>query len=351
MRPRLLLLALPFLLGCGGGTSNPPAGRTPAPITLTVSPASVSLRPGQAQAFLAAVGGTSQGAVTWSVQPTTLGTIGSDGLFTASSAAGSGTVRATSVADPAVSAQAAVTVAAIAPAQVRILFLHHSTGGNVWNGGLEAWFQGYNQAHGTDYRIRERAYPDSPYPWANYPYDYWNLWVHHTGDDLAQGQDTLERLVAGADLVVFKHCFPVSDVVADSGRPDPASAVQSQENYRAQYAALKAKLRQFPSKTFVVWTGAALVQAATTAPKAQRARDFFAWVKSTWDEPGDNIFLWDFHELQTEGALYFKDGYAAGGGDSHPNPAFCTRVAPFLGRRLVNVIEGRGDSSRIDGAD
>ena len=72
-------------------------------------------------------------------------------------------------------------------------------------------------------------------------------------------------------------------------------------------------------------------------------------MKEEWDEPGDNIFLWDFYELETEGGLYVKDAYASGGGDSHPNTGFCTQVAPYLGQRLVNVIEGRGDSTRIDG--
>lgn len=345
MRKLVLILALLPFLGCGGGSSNgPPAAAT---VTVSVSPAVVTVPAGQSQAFLATVGGTSNSAVTWTVLPASSGAISSGGLFTAASTAGTCSVRATSSADPAAYGQASVTVTAAAP--TRILFLHHSTGGNVWNGGVATWFQAYNQDHGSDYRISQRAYPDSPYPWANYPYDYWNLWVNHSGDNLAQGQDTLERLLTGADVIVFKHCFPVSDIVPDSGIANVASATQSQENYRAQYAALKTKLRQFPSRKFVVWTGAALVQSATTAQKAQRARDFFNWVKTVWDEPGDNIFLWDFYELETEGGLYLKDAYASGGGDSHPNPGFCTQVAPYLGQRLVNVIEGRGDSTRIDG--
>ncbi len=35
------------------------------------------------------------------------------------------------------------------PAKARILFLHHSTGECVWNGGVAAWFEAYNAAHKT----------------------------------------------------------------------------------------------------------------------------------------------------------------------------------------------------------
>ena len=69
----------------------------------------------------------------------------------------------------------------------------------------------------------------------------------------------------------------------------------------------------------------------------------------TWDEPGDNIYVWDFRQLETEGGLYLLNEYAAAPGDSHPNSAFATRVAPYLGQRIVDVIEGRGDSGSLTG--
>ncbi len=190
---------------------------------------------------------------------------------------------------------------------VRILFLHHSTGGVIWDGGVAQWFDEYNAAHGTNYQIEERAYPDDPYPWANYPYDYWNLWVDHAGERPYEKQDTLEMLTQDHDVVVWKHCFPVSEVEADTGAPDVASQVKTIENYQVQYEALKEKMRQFPDTTFIVWTGAALVAGATDEASAGRAREFFEWVKSTWDEPGDNLYLWDFRQLETEGELYLLD--------------------------------------------
>lgn len=232
---------------------------------------------------------------------------------------------------------------------VQIVFLHHSTGGVIWDGGVAGWFDAYNAKHGTPYRITERPYPGDGYPWDNYPYDYWNIWVNHAGDRQYKKQDTLEILTGDYDVIVWKHCYPVSAVDGDTGSPKIRSDVRSLENYKVQYEALRDKMRAFPETRFIVWTGAARVQGASDEAQARRAREFFAWVIDTWDEPGDNIFVWDFWQLETEGGLYLLDEYAAGPDDSHPNGAFAARVAPFLGRRIADVIEGRGDTGSLTG--
>ena len=58
-------------------------------------------------------------------------------------------------------------------------------------------------------------------------------------------------------------------------------------------------------------------------------------------------FHLDFDTLETEGGLYLLPEYSAG--DSHPNDTFAQQVAPLFGQRLVNVIEGRGDSTSLTG--
>ena len=229
------------------------------------------------------------------------------------------------------------------PGSAEIVFLHHSTGGVIWNGGVPAWFATYNAAHGTDYQIAEVSYPNSPYPWDNYPYDYWNLWVNHAGPTAYEGQATLEMLTPLYDVIVFKHCFPVSNIGPDTGSPDVASAAKTQENYKLQYAALKTKLRSFPANRFIVWTGAAKLAATTTPEAATRAKQFFDWVRTVWDEPGDNIYVWDFFGLETDGGMYLLPEHAASAGDDHPSGTFAAEVAPLFAQRVVDVIEGRGD--------
>jgi len=249
-------------------------------------------------------------------------------------------------------------------ASMRIMFLHHSTGYVVWMGSTSrigakvfgksavgSWFSDYNKRNGTSYRIEQMYFPttDGGYPWANYPYDYYTIWVKNAGDAPYRGEPTLEMLTRDYDVIVWKHCFPVGDIQPDTGSPDIDSDEKRLENYKLQYAALKDKMHAFPETTFIVWTGAALTEAATTPEQAQRTGEFFDWVKTEWDEPGDNIFLWDFYALETEGGAYLKPEYASGPQDSHPTAAFGAKVAPLLGQRIVDVIEGKGDSTSLTG--
>ncbi|MBU0621227.1 MAG: hypothetical protein KJ795_05220 [Gammaproteobacteria bacterium] len=236
---------------------------------------------------------------------------------------------------------------------VRIAYLHHSTGGNIWGGGVPAFFTDYNNVHGTQYEITAITYPDTGggYPWANYPYDYWNLWVNHTGASQDRGELNLDQIAASYDVIVFKHCYPVSAINADDGNPDIASSYQTSANYQLQYAALKARMKNdFPTRKFILWTGAALNAGSTNLANAQRAETFFNWVRNTWDEDGDNIFIWDFYALETAGAApYMNDAYASAVNDPHPNATFSATVAPYIAQRIVDVIEGRGDTGSITG--
>ena len=233
-------------------------------------------------------------------------------------------------------------VADAPPNQATVIFLHHSTGECVWNGGVVDWFAAYNKAHKSEFSITERAFPgDAPYGWNNYPFDYWNIWVSHAGPKAFKGEPTLEMLTKSHSVIVFKHCFPVSAVEEDTGKADVAGEDKRAENYKLQYEALKKKMRSFPATKFIVWTGPALIQAETDDATAKRAQAFFDWVVKTWDEPGDNIYLWDFRALETEGGLYLKGAYALD--DSHPNEAFSRKVAPLFCQRVLDVIHGQGD--------
>ncbi len=248
----------------------------------------------------------------------------------------------------------------------KILFLHHSTGNLVWHGkpqgtdivrnwfsdvkAVPEWFIRYNQKNGTNYYIEERSFPtDQPYGWKNYPYDYYNIWVRNAGPEPYLDQPTLEMLTPEWDMIIFKHCFPVGNIEEDTGQPDVDSEARRLENYKLQYDTLRDKLHSFPDTKFLVWTGAALVERKTTPEKAQRTRAFFDWVKNEWDQPGDNIYIWDFYELETEGGLYLKDEYARNKGNSHPSKSFAGKVAPLFCQRIVDVIENEGTQTTPKG--
>lgn len=232
----------------------------------------------------------------------------------------------------------------------KVLFLHHSTGRNIWDGGVRDWFDTYNNENGTDIEVVEQDFPKKdPYGWKNYPYDYWNIWIKHAGNSSFKKEPTLELITKEYDMVIWKHCFPVGRIEADTGNANVDSDIKSLENYKLQYTALKEKMKSFPQTKFIVWTIPALVESKTTESYAQRARDFYNWVINEWNEIDDNIFLWDFYTLETEGGLYLREEYAINPSNSHPNESFSKMVSPYFCQRIVDVINGRGDTSNITG--
>ena len=226
-----------------------------------------------------------------------------------------------------------------------IIFLHHSTGAGVYSGGgVPGWFADYNSSHGTSYLMNERSYPDSPYPWASYPYDYWNLWVHGACDSDNTNIECMNTLTQKYDVIIFKHCFPGADVLADTGSPDVGSATKSLENYKLQYRALRALMDQYPQTIFIVWTLAPLHRNATTAANAGRAKLFVDWVMNDFlTEDGklhNNIFIFDFWGLAAGSDNFLKYAYEGShtGSDSHPNQLANQTIGPLFSQAIVDDI-------------
>jgi len=237
----------------------------------------------------------------------------------------------------------------------RIIFLHHSTGYTVWLGKTNRYinkitgrsdmlkfFGDYNKKNKTSYMITHRFFPDEkPYGWKNYPYDYYNIWVKNSGENPYMGESTLEILTKEYEIVIFKHCYPVSNILENTGNPDIDSEEKRLENYMLHYNALKNKMHEFPDKKFIIWTPAVRVQSKLTEEEALRTRAFYQWMINEWDEKGDNIYIWDFYAYETEGGLYLLDKYSDGPGNSHPNTEFSARLVPLFGKFIIDVSNGK----------
>jgi hypothetical protein len=235
----------------------------------------------------------------------------------------------------------------------KIIFLHHSTGQAIWNGStnryirkltnkseVKSYFNNYNRKNKANYLITEQSFPkDKP----NYPFDYYNIWVKNAGEHPYMDDPTLEMLTKEYDLIIFKHCFPVSLIQEDTGNPNIDSSEKRIENYKLQYSALKTKMREFPGSKFILWTPAVHVKNNISYEEALRTNEIHKWLMNEWDEKGDNIFLWDFYMYETEGGLYMLDKYARAVDDSHPNRDFAGRVAPLFSQFIIDVAEGRVD--------
>jgi hypothetical protein len=239
----------------------------------------------------------------------------------------------------------------------KIVFLHHSTGHAVWvgktnryiykvtgKGDVQKFFNTYNKKHRTEYIIDELIFPKSlPYGWNNYPYDYYNIWVKNAGEKPYMEEPTLEMLTKEYDVIIFKHCFPVSRILENTGSPNIDSQEKRVENYKLQYNALKNKMHEFPSNIFIVWTPAVNTKSVMTEDEARRTLQFYEWMMNEWDEKDDNIYLWDFYAYETEGGLYLSEKYSYSPNNSHPNREFSGRVAPLFGKYIIDVIESVWD--------
>ena len=109
-----------------------------------------------------------------------------------------------------------------------------------------------------------------------------------------------------------------------------------------QYEALKGSMHTYPDTEFIVWTLAVMREEDLSEDQAARAKEFVEWVKREWDEPDDNIHVWDFYEYETTSAdgkdqsLYLRPEYSTD--DSHPSESFNLATAPFLCEKIVNII-------------
>lgn len=242
--------------------------------------------------------------------------------------------------------------------RVRIMFLHHSTGKAIWNGAasspknadLPLLFEGYNKENNRNYAIKEMEFPKlNPYGWNNYPYDYYNIWIKHAGEKPFLEEPTLEILTKDYQMIVFKHCFPVSNIQHDSVSQDIHSDIKTIANYKFQYEALRHKLLQFPQTKFLLWTGPIQVKSLISEAEAKRAQEFFTWVKEEWDLPDDNIYLWDFYSIETNDSLYLREEYSVSPSDSHPNKALSGKAVNMLFKRIIDILETNGNETKITG--
>lgn len=276
----------------------------------------------------------------------------------------------------------ACTVAA-APTQdpmandAKVRFLHHSVGQHVWEGGVPTLVKNYNTANNKSYNVTEEMFPKGDYgDWRNYAFDYYLLWVDRqpytfgNGNPADLNQTKLTDLVKDYNLVVWKHCFPMSLAYAEGLHGIPAengdrkkSEESSIENYKWYYGKLKEEMRKHSTTRFLVWTPA--VDPETKAKgmlggdfervkaSLKRGHEFARWVRDVWDEKGDNIYVFDFYSIETGGGdeqIFMRDKFAKNNGnDAHPNKAFEKLVAPLFVQRMVDVLEGRGDTASVTG--
>lgn len=129
------------------------------------------------------------------------------------------------------------------------------------------------------------------------------------------------------DIVMFKSCFPNSDLAGDGSEPgDPLNSARTIANYKALFNRLQNEIKQYKDKLFIYLTAPPLVPEATSPDNARRARKFNRWLISEFlpqyrkETGADNFIIFDLFDVLADEDNYLKKEYRQGrSADSHPN--------------------------------
>jgi hypothetical protein len=219
------------------------------------------------------------------------------------------------------------------------IFLHHSTGGNIWgpNGGQVsiptelARFDSSHSFHGADsMRMEEQWWPAGAD-------NEWSTW-HEIFENRLPSEDIRPHLAAHP-IIMIKSCFPSSSMSGRGSSSDTSNpTVKSVANYKWHWRSIISVMKSHPENFFVLWTNAPLEGASTNASEATLSNSFCRWAKDTLAMGLDpvfgafpkNVYVFDFYHLLADSTGILPDMYATAAGDSHPNEAATTLVAPHL---------------------
>jgi len=128
------------------------------------------------------------------------------------------------------------------------------------------------------------------------------------------------------DIIMFKPCFPNSDIAAEGTPPgNPHDKALTVWNYKSVFENLVNRFSKKPGKLFIYVTAPPLVPGETTAENAARAREFNNWVKSDFvveykNRTGlDNFLVFDLYDVLADSSNCLKSEYRRSDTNSHPN--------------------------------
>jgi len=228
------------------------------------------------------------------------------------------------------------------------IFLHHSTGSNIWgpNGSTTSIPQEmttYNNAHGYTESMEVTM---SEEWWA--PGD--NEWV--TQHDFFEDPSPVTGIgyyLPDNKIIVIKSCFPASAMTATGGPADTLNpGLKTVYNYKWHWRHIVQVMGSNPENFFAIWTNAPLEPYSTNTEEAALSKQFCSWAKDTLAQGLDpvfgafppNVYVFDFFHKLTGTNGMMLEMYAASHGDSHPNAAATQLVAPMFVQEIFNASIG-----------
>lgn len=233
---------------------------------------------------------------------------------------------------------------------VKLIFIHHSTGEN-WlmddygNLGLALQANNYfvsdtNYGWGPDGIGDRTDIPNWPEWFVGPNRDTYMNAVYTESGANAGGWDYYTRTLSDPggenEIIMFKSCFPNSDLYGDPHDPPQAGSDFTVANAKYIYNQLLTYFITRPDKLFVVITAPPMQY----PDSPENARAFDTWLVNDWlaenDYPYSNVAVWDFYNVLTHpqnhhrynnGAVEYITSYGDdtlyydSAGDDHPNEA------------------------------
>jgi len=222
-----------------------------------------------------------------------------------------------------------------------VIFVHHSTGRNLihqgrvrerlTSAGFQFWDHDYNDV-GLTRPSGERAGYSYNVPGDNTnPDGFARVFSQRVHQEPLNAFSGLMQ----HDVIIFKSCFPVSDITSDAHL----------EEWKEYYIEMREVMDRHRDHIFIVVTQPPLNPAATDADTAARARALASWLESDEFLAGHpNVFTFDFFDLLAEGDASAPDfnmlrAAYRDGEDSHPNKLANEKIGPLFVDFVIEAVE------------
>ncbi len=222
--------------------------------------------------------------------------------------------------------------------KIKILFIHHSTGGLLLNQGnvrelllekaphMKLWDHGYNLQKGWPSFMNRLTYrtglSDADGKMTGTDYDIFlsNNSPKEYDEIFSRDPDDFTlKSILNYNLIVFKNCFPTTKIVTNRMLND----------HKKYYLNISRSLQKYPDKRFVIFSPPPLRSEATKPAYAKRARELAKWMKGTLTH--QNIVVFDFFDLLANDDNLLKREYCLPlFFDSHPNRRANREIGPKL---------------------
>lgn len=228
------------------------------------------------------------------------------------------------------------------PRRLSMVWHHHSTGDDLLEGGLREALErngidffdiNYKEAIVDGYVIGDHTDPQDFPKNFNTPKYFEVIKGWELGGRGETGKAATSQARKQHDIVMFKSCFPASDI------KDEAQL----ESYKKWYLSLLPTFKAHPRILFIAMSTPPLVKAETTPENAARARRWARWVSTEYPRQAPNVKVFDLFN-----ALAIAEGkpdqntlapqFATARDDSHPSRegarAMTRLFIPWLNRAL-----------------